>query len=71
MRLHLVSYAWSAVVVGHTQAMSHLTMRRLVGQGASHQSGRVPSHPISIEWGKGEGFSPQPFAFPQLLRLLL
>ena len=48
-----------AIVVGHTQAMSHLTRRHSIGQGASHRSGRVPSYPIRIEWGKGEGFSPQ------------
>jgi len=58
VRLHLVSYAHRVVVVGHAQATSRLTGRRFVGQGASHQSGRVPSHPIRIEWGKGEGFSP-------------
>ena len=58
MRLHLVSRAHRAVVVGLAQAMSRLTRHRLVGQGASHRSGRVPSYPIRIEWGKGEGFSP-------------
>ena len=71
MRVHPDSHARHAVVVGHAQATSYLTRRRLVGQGASHQSGHVPPHPICIEWGKGEGFLPQSFAFPQLLRLLL
>ena len=46
-----------AVMVGHTQATSRLTRRRSVGQGASHQSGCVPSFSIRVEWGKGEGFS--------------
>ena len=31
-----------AVVVGHTQAMSRLTRRHSIGQGASHLSGRIP-----------------------------
>ena len=60
-----------AVVVGHTQATSCLTRRRSVEQGVSHRSGRIPSFPIRIEWGKGEGFSPQSFALLQLLHLLL
>ena len=71
MRLRLVSHAQCAVVVGHAQAMSRLTRRCLVGQGASHRSGRVLPHPIRIEWGKGEGFLPQSFALLPLLHLLL
>ena len=55
------SCARRAVVVGHTQAMSRLTRRRSIGQGASHRSGRILSYPIRIEWGKGEGFSPSSF----------
>ena len=62
MQLCLVSRARRAVVVGHAQASSHLSRHRLVGQGVSHRSGRIPSFPIRIEWGKGEGFSPQSFA---------
>ena len=50
-----------AVVAGHTQAMSHLTRRHSIRQGASHRSRCVPSYPIRIEWGKGEGFSPSSF----------
>ena len=71
MQLRFVSHARRVVVVGHAQATSHLTNHRFVGQGASHQSGRVASHLIHIEWGKGEGFLPQSFTFLQLLRLLL
>ena len=71
MRSRLISYAWAMVVVGHAQATSHLTRHCYVGQGMSHQSGRVPPHPIRIEWGKREGFLPQSFAFLQLLHLLL
>ena len=55
------SSARRAVVVGHTQAMYCLTRRCSVGQGVSHRSGCVPSYPIRIEWGKGEGFSPPSF----------
>jgi len=51
-------------VVGHTQATSRLTRRHLVGQGVSHRSGRVPLYPIRIEWGKGDGFPPNPLSSP-------
>ena len=51
------SCARRAVVVGHTQATSRLTRHHSIGQCASHRSGRVPSFPIRIEWGKGESFS--------------
>jgi hypothetical protein len=63
-QLRLVSCARRALVVGHAQATSRLTKCHLIGQGASHQLGRVPPHPIHIEWGKGEGFSPHPSLFP-------
>ena len=61
VQLHLVSCARHVVVVGHAQATSRLTRRCSVGQGVSHRSGRVPSYPIRIEWGKAEGFSPPSF----------
>ena len=71
MRLRLVSHARCEVVVGHTQAMSHLTRRRLIGQGVSHRSGRVPSFPHRKEWGKLEGFSHQSFRLSSIAPLLL
>ena len=51
-----VSRARHAVVVGHAYATSRLTRHCSVRQGTSHWSGHVPSFPIRIEWGKGEGF---------------
>ena len=63
MQLRLVSRAHRVVVVGHAQATSRPTRRRLVRQGASYRPGRVPPHPIRIEWGKGEAF------FAPMLRL--
>ena len=61
MQWRLVSCARCVVVVGHTQGMSRLTRRRSIEQGASHRSGRVPSYPIRIEWGKEEDFLPPSF----------
>ena len=43
--------------VSSHQAAFHLAQRRSVGQCASLRSGRVPSFPIHIEWGKGESFA--------------
>ena len=48
---------WHAVVVGHTQATSHLIKSRFVGQGTSHRSGRVSS---ALN-GKERGFFAPPF----------
>ena len=71
VRWRFGSCARRAIVVGHTQATSHLIRCRSIGQGMSHRSGHDPSYPIHIEWGKGEGFLPQSLALPQLLCLLL
>ena len=60
----LVFCAQRAVVVVHTQAMSRLTRRCSVEQGASHQLGHVPSYPICIKWGRERVFRPRHFAFP-------
>ena len=57
-RWHLVSHTWCAVVVGHTQTTSRVTRRHFVEQGASNRSGRVPSYPIRIEWGRERVFAP-------------